>query len=403
MDMDIHNKLSAYFSYLLNQVSKYSPKKIELYRKINIDELNSSDLFEHIKQLILILIDAKIEKAASKNENDDNYMQLENYSKKLEKDLKILYQKIFEYQIQINAFEDKIKIYKIIQKDHETLKEKVKFYNGKFLDNERKDNEILILRQENEIIKKDIEKFNKINKLNEDLKINYITKINELNDEVEKLNKKLETKSNGSNTGSNYYSNSNVSSANKNINSQDSNLLSKLAYKSNINEINNFISSSISHKKKFDYLKGLKKIFQKVSIKSKKSQNNFNITKSLYLNSNNCLRYNCSTVNTSGQNIFTVNYDKICSTDKIKGISKNRNKIDRNSYIQRIRQDDINNSFSLNKYIRKINHSRHRNGRKPNNNKKKKSNNNIKNLRPIESCPMSCRNKLSSMGKKSCK
>jgi len=280
----------------------------------------------------------------------------------------------------------------------------VKFYNGKFLDNERKDNEILILRQENEIIKKDIEKFNKINKLNEDLKINYITKINELNDEVEKLNKKLETKSNGSYSGSNYYNNSNVSSANKNINSQDSNLLSKLAYKTNINEINNFISSSISHKKKFDYLKGLKKIFQKVSIKSKKSQNNFNITKSLYLNSNNYLRYNCSTVNTSGQNIFTVNYDKICSTDKIKRISKNRNKYYRNySNIQRVRPDDINNSFSLNKYIRKMSHSKHRNGRKTNHNKKKNSNNNIKSLRPIESCPMSCRNKLSSIGKKNCK
>ena len=63
----------------------------------------------------------------------------------------------------------------------------MKYYNGKFLDNERKNNEIIILRQENEIIKKDIEKFNKISKLNETMKYNYITKINKLKKEIENL------------------------------------------------------------------------------------------------------------------------------------------------------------------------------------------------------------------------
>ena len=145
----------------------------------------------------------------------------------------------------------------------------MKYYNGKFLDNERKNNEIIILRQENEIIKKDIEKFNKISKLNETMKYNYITKINKLKKEienlkhilkyliyfwVEKLNKKLESKSSINNNKSNYNA-SNVSSSNKNMSNHDNNLISKLIYQSDINEINNIISSSIVHKKKYDYLK----------------------------------------------------------------------------------------------------------------------------------------------------
>ena len=193
--MDLILKLSNYYSYLLNQISKYDQKKIGIYRKINIDKINSLKLFEYIKQLISELIDVKISEALTNDENIDNYFQHEYYTKKLEKDIKILNQKIFEYQIQINAYEDKIKIYKIIQQEHEKLKDKVKYYNGKFLDNERKNNEIIILRQENEIIKKDIEKFNKISKLNETMKYNYITKINKLKKEIENLNKKLESKS----------------------------------------------------------------------------------------------------------------------------------------------------------------------------------------------------------------
>ena len=74
------------------------------------------------------------------------------------------------------------------------MKEKVKFFDGKFLDNEKKENEILILKKENEIIKKELSKAEKKNESNENLKKNYITKINELYKEIKQLNKKLETK-----------------------------------------------------------------------------------------------------------------------------------------------------------------------------------------------------------------
>ena len=390
-------KLSSYYSKLLNQISKYSSEKIEEYKNINLKNKTNLELFEYIKDLISILIESKISEVTSNIKNNKNYIQLENYSKKLEKDIKFLYQKIFEYKVQTTALEDKIKLYKIIQQDYEELKEKVKYFGGKFLDNERKENEILILRQENENIKKELAKFDKMNQLNEIIKNNYITKINDLHKEIEELNKKLESRSNISNNINNYNT-SNSPNVNININSHDNYLLTKLLYKPDINEMNNIISNNISHKKNYKYLKGLKKIFQKTTYNYNKRHNNINITKSLYLNSNNNLRsnINCSTVSTSGQNIFTSNYNKISANDKIKK-SKYKNKKNRNSLSMKIEKEENNKSFSLNKYIRNKSGSRYTYKL---DNKNKKSSTNLNRFKPNESCPMSCKNKGSSKVRK---
>ena len=277
------------------------------------------------------------------------------------------------------------------------MKEKVKFFGGKFLDNEKKENEILILKQENEIIKKELSKFDKKNKLNETLKNNYVTKINELNKEIEQLNKKLESKLNLSNNMINYNS-SNSSSVNINMGSHDSNLLSKLLYKPDINEMKNILSNNIINKKHYKFLKGFKNIFQKTMNNNNKRQNNFNITKNLYLNSNTNLKsniINCSTVSTSGQNIFTSNYNRINSHDKIQKPKNNRTK--KNSISMKIEKEQNNKSFSVNKYIRNASHSR---SKYKSDNKNKKTYSKINNLKPNESCPMSCKNKGSSKVRK---
>ena len=390
--MDIKLKLSTYYFDLLNQISNYSPE-IKEYKNINCNEIDISELFEYIKHLTSMIIDTKISAVTS------HYYQLENYTKKLEKDLKILYQQIFEYKIQTNSLEDKIKVYKIIQQEYEELKEKVKFFGGKFLDNDRKENEILILRQENEIIKKELAKYDKMNQLNETLKSSYITKINELHKEIEKLNKKLESKLNISNNINNYNT-SNAPSVNININNHDNNLLSKLLGKPDINEMKNILVNNINHKKNYKYLKGLKKIFQKTTYNNNKRQNNINITKNIYLNSNSNLKYNinCSTVTTLGQNIFTSNINKISSNERIKKAKNHKNKKLRNSISMKVDKDEYNKSFSLNKYI-KIIHNRHNIYKSENKNKKSfsKTKNNFK---PAESCPMSCQNKGSSKVRK---
>ena len=78
-----------------------------------------------------------------------------------------------------------------MQEEFEDLKDKVKYEGGRFLNNERKENEILILRQENSILKREISKFEKLQKLNETLKKDYMTKIDYLQSQIEQLNKTI--------------------------------------------------------------------------------------------------------------------------------------------------------------------------------------------------------------------
>jgi hypothetical protein len=52
-----------------------------------------------------------------------------------------------------------------MEEEYEELKEKLKYEGGKFLDNDRKDNEIMILRNENSKIKKEIVKLENRKKL----------------------------------------------------------------------------------------------------------------------------------------------------------------------------------------------------------------------------------------------
>ena len=391
--MDIKFKLSTYYSELLNQISEFSSERIKEYKKVNIKEKSSIKILEYIKDLTSVLIELKISEVSSENEKNKEYFQLEDYVKKLEKDIKIFYSQIFEYKIQVASLEDKIKVYKIIHQEYESLKEKVKFFDGKFLDNEKKENEILILKKENEIIKKELSKAEKKNESNENLKKNYITKINELYKEIKQLNKKLESKSIVNNNISNYNS-SNTPNVNKNINNNnDNNLLSKLLYKPNINELKNIISNNTINKNHYKFLKGLKNFFQQTTYNNKR-QNNYNITKNLYLNSNNNLKsnnINCSTVSTSGQNIFTSNYNKINSHDRIIKIKKTNNWKNKNSISMKIEKDENNKSLPINKLIRNKSHSRYKH---QNNNKKTYSK--INSLKPNESCPITCKNRRSS-------
>ena len=202
--MDINSQLYSFYLELLNEISKYSSKRKIQYNNDNYENLCTNIIIEKIKASTLELIDLRI--SYNGNDKNNNYYLLENYTKKLEKDIKIFYHKLFEYKIHNDVLEDKIKMYRLMQEEFEELKEKVRYVGGKFLDNEKKDNEIIIIRQENDILKKEIAKYDRVNNLNETLKNNYLKKINDLQNEIEQLNKKLESKnSNSNNSISNYY------------------------------------------------------------------------------------------------------------------------------------------------------------------------------------------------------
>jgi chromosome segregation ATPase len=123
-------------------------------------------MIKYLKNCIQILIDEKKnnkEKNDTMTSSDNNYIikQLESYTKKLESDIKYYIKKVFTYKIQKDSLENKVKAYMEIEEEYEELKEKVKYENGKFLNNDRKDNEIIIIRGENTNLKKTINNLEK--------------------------------------------------------------------------------------------------------------------------------------------------------------------------------------------------------------------------------------------------
>ena len=120
-------------------------------------------IIKYLKNCIKIIIeDKKINELKNTNTNnqDNNNMlkQFESYIKKLENDLKYSIKKQFMFKIQKDSLEMKIRGYMEIEEEYEELKEKVRYEGGKFLNNDRKDNEIIILIRENSNFKKEINK-----------------------------------------------------------------------------------------------------------------------------------------------------------------------------------------------------------------------------------------------------
>ena len=383
--MEIKPKLYSYYLELLNEISNNGTEKHSSYNLEEYKDLNINEIIERVKDSTKELIKLKI----SQNENDkNNYYQLESYVKKLESDIKLFYHNIFEYKILNDVLEDKIKMYKLIQEEYEELKDKVKFIGGKFLDNEKKDNEIIILRQENNILKKEVDKLERMNKQNENLKNKYLNKINDLQNEIEQLNKKLETKYITSNSISNY----NISNA-SNINNNGKKLSKCISRHDN--EIQNNIQTNyLSGKNSHNHHKCIKNSFQKNSIYNNKRPSNYNMIKNIYMSSNNNKNtFNISSISTINTNIFTSNYNKILNNfsqkksnpkSKIKNIGKNKSiKIDR--------EDE--KSLSLNKNLKSNNDSRFI---YKSESKSKKSYNKFINYKSNENYPMSCQHKSSS-------
>ena len=175
----------------------------------NLSTLDSITLISYIKESIPLLINHKISEAISSNSNNNDYsielefnnkkqnnikseyLQLENQIRKLENDNKYYLKNFFQYKIQKDVLEMKLNAYMSLEEEYEELKEKVKYEGGKFLENDRKDNEIIILRIENSALKKEITKLENINKSIEFKMKEYQKNIKNLQNNIEILNKKI--------------------------------------------------------------------------------------------------------------------------------------------------------------------------------------------------------------------
>ena len=198
----------------------------------NTEIISSSDPF-----LITKTIQNFIEHI--KNNNKSNIiLQLENIILKLEKDLKYHIKKEFMLKIQKDSLDSKIMKFMEMEEEFQELKEKVRYEGGKFMDNDRKDNEIKILRSENSNIKREVKK-----------------------QKIEELEKELETIKNKKNLDIDNYESNNYY-----LKLPEKNSLSKI----NINSIAN---NKISIKSKRD-LTNYKLPLNQINYESVKSNNN---------------------------------------------------------------------------------------------------------------------------------
>ena len=284
-DADFEIKEDLYMLYLeLKETltsKNISLSKDQLSEAINTTSVNI--IIEYIREMINILINIKFPKKEeiiinrTKYEKDREISQMENQIRKLEYDIKFLLQKEFQNKIKRDTLEMKVNSYMEMENEFEELKEKVKYQGGEFLNNERKDNEIIILRQENGILKKEIEKHEINNKKYESKIKSEQETIQDLTNQISLLNKKVSklelltsqkensiqpNTNNSSSINININNNGNSSSKwiikqenqdhhnnnnNNNYNSNNPNLNSFTNYKIKTRKINNFTKNNAKY------------------------------------------------------------------------------------------------------------------------------------------------------------
>ena len=201
--LEFKEQLYVFYLEIKGELTKknFELKKSQLQEIVN--STHPSTILNYIRELFYMLINIKLppekenseinKKILSKDKHNKSkeYFQLENHIKKLEHDIRIILQREFQNKIKRDSLEMKLGAYMEMEKEFEELKEKVKYEGGKFLNNERKDNEIMILRQENSILKNEIKKYKDNNELYESkIKLEQKT-ITELKNKISSLNKKL--------------------------------------------------------------------------------------------------------------------------------------------------------------------------------------------------------------------
>ena len=146
------NETLDYHSLKNNLYSIYKLCSQNLIQQQNITDINQikiNEIILHIKSSINNLISFQT--------------QLQNIIIKLEADTRHFLKREFQFNIQKHSLESKVKAYMNMEEEYQELKEKMHYSQGKFLENDRKDHEILILKKENSSIKKDITKLEKKN------------------------------------------------------------------------------------------------------------------------------------------------------------------------------------------------------------------------------------------------
>ena len=196
-----------------------------------------STIINYIKESIPILINKKLDELNKQNFKENILLNerynYDNQLKNLESQLRFYISKQLQFKIQRDTYEIKLRNLMDLESEYENLKQKLKYDGKNFLDNDRKENEIEILRRENSNIKKVI---TKIEEENKNLKLEILndqTIIKEQKEKIISLTKKIDD------LRKKFRESNNNSSINININNNGKSI-SKWIFKRNIQlKINN--------------------------------------------------------------------------------------------------------------------------------------------------------------------
>ena len=360
-DISIDNIKKQLYETYLDIKEGLTKLQLDKLNNVNNQKINSSTqipiLLKYIKYYINLSLQEKKNNINKHNKNEINnemYKQLENYIIKLESQIRNFMKNQFQNKIQKDSLEMKIRAYIQIEEEYEELKEKVKYEDGKFLDNDRKENEIIILRRENSNLKKEI---NKLEEEKKDIKeLEYKNKeLEKKNNDDEEIIKALKYKIN--------QLNNKITEIEEELNNNKNDITSNEINSKikNINHLNLVNINDNNSRNKIDFnMNGRKISLEKFSLNNKNSlkhgTTNYKLPSHLfnYESTKNNHNYANKTIDTNKYIIST--YNKISNNSHKNIIPPMKNdayinikKIKNKSVSNRLRPND--NSEIMNKYL----------------------------------------------------
>ena len=171
-EIKIKEKLYTLFYELTSEIKEAKIEIDEDDYEENVRTTTVFQIIEYIYQSIQILL-RKYKKENIKPfiPNNIEISQYENMLRNHENNERNLIKKQFQYKLHNETLEYKLEEYMEIEEEFEEMKSKFKYEDGKFLENDRKDNEIIIIRQENTNLKKIISSLEKDNEEKKKIKL----------------------------------------------------------------------------------------------------------------------------------------------------------------------------------------------------------------------------------------
>ena len=193
MNKDEKN-IYAEIENIANEQYKKQLNKLMDEIKAALFNLNDKSQYENIlnslSSLIIIIL------SISSNKIEKTKELYESYLRREEQTIRILYKNLLTQKIIKDSLENKIRLLTNKEKEYDLIKEKtgVYFKDGKLIYNKQKDNEIIILREENTNLKSIIENYEKLIKEKDKLYENLNNKFKSMKKNLSSLkkNKKIQ-------------------------------------------------------------------------------------------------------------------------------------------------------------------------------------------------------------------